>query len=106
MDKTLHKIFRALYPARNPEELFREYNVPRTLNLQIRLTQDGWFVATVPELPGLITQAQSQHELLDMVNDAVLTYFDVPKRQADIIYNQLNIPGIPTIQYEAQLRTA
>jgi len=106
MEKTFHKIFRALYPARNPEELFREYNVPRTLNLQIRLTQDGWFVATVPELPGLITQAQSQHELLDMVNDAVLTYFDIPKRQADIIYNQLNIPGIPTIQYEAQLRTA
>ncbi|MEK7651938.1 MAG: type II toxin-antitoxin system HicB family antitoxin [Patescibacteria group bacterium] len=75
------------------------------MHLQIRLTKDGWFVASVPELPGLITQAQTQHELLDMVNDAVLTYFDVPKRQADIIYDQLNIQGVPAVQYEAQLRT-
>src|SRR3989344_9463681 len=90
----LHKLFRAIYPAKNPQELIAKYNIPRTLNLQIRFTQDGWFVATVPELPGLITQARSQEELLDMFNDAVLTYFDVPKREADIVYDRLNMEGM------------
>jgi predicted RNase H-like HicB family nuclease len=101
----LHKIFRVIYPAKEPNEIIREYNVPRVLNLQIRLTNDGWFVATVPELPGLITQAQSQQELLHMVNDAVLTYFDVPKRDADIVYDKMNINGME-VQYNAQLKTA
>jgi predicted RNase H-like HicB family nuclease len=102
--ETIHKIFRAIYPAKASEDIIREYNLPRTLHLHIRFA-DGWFAASVPELPGLITQAQSQRELLDMVNDAVLTYFDVPKRQADTVYNQLNFQGMPVIQYEAQLRT-
>lgn len=102
----LHKLFRAIYPATNPQELIEKYNIPRTLNLQIRFTQDGWFVATVPELPGLVTQARSQQELLDMINDAVLTYFDVPKREADFVYDQLAIQGVPAVQYKAQLKTA
>ncbi len=103
---TLHKIYRAIYPAKDSEDLIREYHIPRTLNLQVRLTKDGWFAASVPELPGLITQAQTQEELLSMVNDAVLTYFDVPKSQADMVYNQLKFTGVPVVQYEAQLRAA
>jgi predicted RNase H-like HicB family nuclease len=74
MNATLHKIFRAVYPQRRAEDIIREYNIPRTLHLQVRLSEDGWFVATVPELPGLVTQAQSRQELLEMINDAVLTY--------------------------------
>ena len=102
----LHKLFRAIYPARHPQELIERYNIPRTLNLQIRFTQDGWFIATVPELPGLVTQARSQQELLDMVNDAVLTYFDVPKREADFVYDQLSFQGVPVVQYQAQMKVA
>jgi len=101
----LHKLFRLIYPAKNPAELVEQYHIPRTLNLQIRFTEDGWFVATVPELPGLLTQARSQEELLDMINDAVLTYFDVPKREADFVYDKLSVQG-RTVEYKAQLRAA
>lgn len=106
MNATLHKIYRSVYPQRHPEDIIKQYNIPRTLHIQVRLTEDGWFVVTVPELPGLMTQAQSRQELLEMVNDAVLTYFDVPKREADIVFDKLQIDGIGAIQYEGQLRTA
>ena len=42
-------------------------------------TSDGFF-AEVKELPHCHTQAKTFHELVEMVNDAVLTYFDVPER--------------------------
>jgi len=78
--------------------------MPDSLQLSVKLTPEGWFVVTSPELPGLITQAESREELIEMVNDAVLTYFDVPKRYADIVYDQLKIGG-ETIQYKGELAT-
>ncbi len=106
MQTIFHKIYRLVIPQRHPEEIIRQYHIPRALNIQIRLTEEGWFVATIPELPGLVTQARSQQELLEMVNDAVLTYFDVPKREADIVFDKLKIEGMGEVQYEGQLRTA
>lgn len=104
MQTIFHKLYRLVIPQRHPEEIIRQYHIPRTLNIQVRLTGDGWFVATVPQLPGLVTQAQSQQELLAMVNDAVLTYFDVPKREADIVFDKLQIEGLGEVRYEGQLR--
>lgn len=106
MQSIFHKIYRVIVPQRHPEEIIQQYHIPRILHIQVRLTEDGWFVATVPELPGLVTQAQSQRELLTMVNDAVLTYFDVPKREADIVFDKLQIEGMDAVQYEGQLRAA
>jgi len=37
-----------------------------------------------------------------MINDAVLTYFDVPRREVDIIYDRITV-GEKTIQYEGKL---
>jgi len=102
----LNRLFRAVYPQENPVAIKRAYNIPDTIKLEVELTQDGWFVAEAPEYPGLFTQARSQQELLDMVNDAVLTYFGVPKRKADFIYDQINVESLGTIQYKAKLQTA
>lgn len=99
-----HQLFRVIFAHDDPYQLKKKYNLPEKLNLLVRLTPDGWFVVTSPELPGLVTQAKSKEELLEMVNDAVLTYFDVPKRKADIVYNQLNF-GDETIEYKGQLVT-
>lgn len=98
------RAFRVLFPHQNPEEIKKKYHLPATLDLEIKLTPDGWFVATSPELPGLITQARSKDDLLEMINDAILTYFDVPKREADIVYNQFTLGG-ETIQYQGELAT-
>ena len=98
------KAFRFLYPHKNPMLVKREYGMPETLNLNIRLTEDGWFVVTSSDLPGLITQARNHQELIEMFNDAVLAYFDVPRKEADIVYDRLNM-GNQVIQYRAKAQT-
>ncbi len=101
---TLHALFRAIYPQRDSAEIKKKYHIPDSVHVTVKLTPEGWLTATSPELPGLVTQAASREELIEMVNDAVLTYFDVPKRYADIVYNQLKIGG-ETIQYQGELAT-
>lgn len=103
MRTLLHQIFRTLFPHHDPTEVRQRYGLPERLSLSIRLTERGWLVATSPDLPGLITQARNEQELLEMVNDAVLTYFDVPRREADIIYDRLDHQG-RTFQYQAMLQ--
>lgn len=88
----------------SPNEVKHKYGIPDKITLTVRLKTNGWFVATSDELPGLLTQAKTQEELVQMVNDAVLTYFDVPKKEADIVYDQLSLGG-QVIQYRGQMET-
>lgn len=89
----LNSLFRLVFPAHSPEELRKKYNLPNELNMRIRFTKDGYFVLTCDELPGLITEAKDGRELVRMLNDAILTYFDVPKLAGDVVYEELNIEG-------------
>lgn len=104
MDNVFQSVLRFVYPHKDPVLIKREYNIPDTINLSVRLTKEGYFVVTSPDLPGLLTEARDHEELIEMVNDAVLTYFDVPKREADIVYNQFNL-GDQVIRYEGKLQT-
>ena len=79
---TLNKIFRLFYPAQSAEEIRVKYNIPEKLNIHVELVKDGYFILTCKELPGLITEAKDGKELIHMLNDAVLTYFDVSMRVA------------------------
>jgi len=101
----LKKLHNLLFPAQNPAIIRQKYHIPDAIKLEIKITDGKWLVATSPDLPGLITQASNAKELLDMVNDAILTYFDVPKSEADIVFNQLNIEGQGCISYKRQLQT-
>jgi predicted RNase H-like HicB family nuclease len=98
------RAFRLIFPHQNPYEIKKKYHLPVTLDLNVKLTPEGWFVATSPDLPGMVTQAKSKDDLIEMINDAVLTYFDVPKREADIVYDQFRFGG-ETIQYRGELAT-
>jgi len=104
MTESINKVFRVFYPHQDPNKIKREYKLPETINFNLRMTPDGWFVVTMPDHPGLITEANSHQSLLEMVNDAVLTYYDVPKRKADVVYDRLNV-GDTVIQYKGQLQT-
>ncbi|MCA1915706.1 type II toxin-antitoxin system HicB family antitoxin [Methanospirillum hungatei] len=46
-------------------------------NVIIEKDEDGWFVATVPSLPGCHTQAQSLDDLLERIREAIALYLDV-----------------------------
>ncbi len=78
-------------------EIRREYNIPEKINFVFNIKSGGWLVVTSPDLPGLITEAKDFKSLMRMVNDAVLTYFDVPKHKADEVFSQLTINGVGTI---------
>jgi predicted RNase H-like HicB family nuclease len=86
------KLLRLFCPQKDPRYIKREYNIPDTINWDIQLNKDG-LVATSKDLPGLITNADSPEELLDMINDAVLEYFDVPKLDSDYIFDKLSLEG-------------
>ena len=53
---------------------------PRGITVHVNRSMDGGFVATIKTFPGCVTQADSFSELIDMVNDAVRTYFEIPKK--------------------------
>lgn len=57
--------------------------LPSVLRVEIHRGEQGGFWAKVLDLPGCATQASSFPELIEMVNDAVLTYFEVPEKFRD-----------------------
>ena len=61
--------------------------VPDALDVRINKSEDGGYWVEILNVPGCITQAENGRELFKMVNDAVCTYFDIPKRY---------IPYMPT----------
>ena len=56
-----------------------QWKLPDQLEVEIKKSDTGGFYAIVKNLPGCITQADSGQELYEMINDAVYTYFQVPK---------------------------
>ena len=52
---------------------------PGSVHVNVRRSKDGGFVAVIKTFSGCVTQADSFAELIEMVNDAVRTYFEVPQ---------------------------
>lgn len=78
-----------------------KYNLPSKIKLEIQKDESG-FIITSPEYSGLITFAEGASELVDVVNDAILTYFEVPRDEAkksDIVY-------VPHVHKQNKLRKA
>lgn len=46
----------------------------------IELGEDGWFVATVPALPGCITQGKTLEDALDNAKEAIEAYLESLKK--------------------------
>ena len=49
----------------------------RDFTVLIERDEEGWYVGSVPALPGCHTQAHSLDELMDRVRDAIALYLDV-----------------------------
>jgi len=96
----LNRIYRFFCPAKNPEIVRHDYGIPEKIEFKFELRPDGWLVLTSEQLPGLITEGRDPQELLEMFNDAVLTYFDVPKSESDIVFPSINLTGIGEVSYK------
>lgn len=69
--------------------LTSKYNLPDKILVTIHRSKKG-FTAVLPEYPGCITYAENMSELVENVNDALLTYLDVPRKEAlkaDFLYS-------------------
>ena len=53
--------------------------LPKKITVTIHKTKEG-FWAKVKELPHCYTQAKNFAELIEMVNDAVFTHLEIPKK--------------------------
>jgi len=57
-----------------------------TRNLKVSVVverdEDGWFVGSVPELPGCHTQAKSLYELMKRMREAVEAYSETKGKKA------------------------
>ncbi len=53
---------------------------PKLVKVQVDRSNDGGFCAEVKTFPGCFTEANTFSELIEMVNDAVNTYLDIPRK--------------------------
>jgi predicted RNase H-like HicB family nuclease len=56
----------------------------RKFNVVIEKDEDGYYVASVPELPGCHTQAKNLDELTERIEEAIKLYLEVEEGAADI----------------------
>ena len=52
----------------------------REFNLIIEQDEDGYYIASVPELPGCHTQAKSLDKLNERIIEAIELYIEVDKK--------------------------
>lgn len=61
--------------------------------VMVERDEDGFFVASVPELPGCHTQAKTLDELMKRIKEAIEAYLDVegskPKEGVELVGFQL-----------------
>lgn len=55
-----------------------KWRLPDVLDVSVKVSKDGGYVASVRNLRGCVTQAETGKELFEMVNDAVYAYLEVP----------------------------
>lgn len=53
---------------------------PEKLEVHITRSEDEGFVARIDNFKGLFTEGDNFSELIEMVNDAVKTYYEIPKK--------------------------
>lgn len=56
----------------------------RKFHVVIDKDEDGWYVGSVPEIPGCLTQGKSMPELMRNIKDAIQLCLDVEKEHGCI----------------------
>ena len=69
----------------------------RHFNVVVERDGEGFFVATVPALPGCHTQAQSLDQLMERVQEAIALYLEVEGDST----NELDFVGVQMVCVEA-----
>lgn len=106
MQTILDKALRFFKPQKLPHQIKSKYEIPDRLRFNLERTEDGWFIITSDDLPGFMTQARSKEELGYMVNEAILSYFDVPKIESDYVYDHITLDSGEVLELQLKQKTA
>ncbi len=69
----------------------------RQFNVLVERDSEGFFVATVPSLPGCHTQARSLDQLMERVREAIELYIEVDGERV----GELDFVGVQRVCVEA-----
>jgi predicted RNase H-like HicB family nuclease len=58
---------------------------PKEIDVTIRRLENNGFFAEITTFPGCSTESSTFSELIEMVNDCVRTYFEVPKNYLSLM---------------------
>lgn len=56
-----------------------KWKLPEKLDVALQKAEEGGFNIIIKTFPGCFTQANDEKEVFEMVNDAVLTYLEIPE---------------------------
>lgn len=62
--------------------IHKKYNLPDRVRVRVKRTVSGGYYAYLIGYPGCISSAPDLSKLIANVNDAILTYFEVPRAEA------------------------
>lgn len=77
---TIFFVMRKLTKKENETILKLRGLFPSTIKVRVTRSADGGFFAEIINFPGCLTEADAFSELVDMINDCVKTYFDIPQK--------------------------
>ena len=60
--------------------------LPQKILVKLERTKEGNFIAELPELDSMFTQAENLEMLDYSINDLIMAYFDVPKETQKFIW--------------------
>jgi predicted RNase H-like HicB family nuclease len=66
----------------------------KTFSLVVEMDEDGFYVASVPELPGCHTQAKTLDELVKRAKEAIQAYLEVKKE----VESEMKFVGIQMVE--------
>ncbi len=54
--------------------------LPQVITVTVSFAEEGGFCAEIKSLENISTEGETFPELIEMINDAALTYFEVPRK--------------------------
>lgn len=75
-------------------------SIPKELKIIVHIEPDGGFWAEFPDLPGCYTQGDNLSLLTSQIQDALLTYYDVPKEEANRFWTTFTLSGEGTLKFQ------
>lgn len=78
------------------KKFLKKYKLPEGVLVRIKRTSKGLLYAQLPEYPGCFTLAENPIQLIQNVTDAILTYFEVPRKEA-LKCNITYMPSLPSL---------